>query len=568
MNILGISCYYHDSAACLITDGVIKAAGAEERFTRKKHDKSFPFKTIDYCLKELGGAINEIDAVVFYEKPIVKFERTISQHLQNFPKSLPLALSSIPELFDQKLQIEKILKEELNYHGKIYYSSHHLSHASSAYYLSGFKKAAILTVDGVGEWATTTLGIGKGKNIKIDQEISFPHSLGLLYSTLTTYLGFDANNSEYKVMGLAAYGDPQPYKEKFDELVTQFSDGSYQLNQKYFDFDWSNKRMFSKELVKLFGHKPRKPESKAYKYHEDIAAALQKKLEEVVINMLKAAYKKYKTPNLCFSGGVALNSVLNGKIISQTPFKNLYIPTDPSDAGASMGAALYVTAQKDKHPIQWKKFNPYLGPGYSWYEIEKTLKKMNISYTFFKDKKKLTKNVAKKIKNQKVIGWFQGRMEWGPRALGNRSILADATTTEMRDIINAKVKKREMFRPFAPVILEEYTEKYFESDKNLSVSAKYMLMVYPFKEIGKKQVPAVTHVDGSGRLQTLARKDNKLYYELIEEYEKITGVPIIINTSFNVRGEPIVCSPEDAVNCFLHTDIDYLVIDQFICKKN
>jgi carbamoyltransferase len=567
MNVLGISCHYHDSAACLITDGLIKAAGAEERFTRKKHDNGFPFKTIDYCLKEFGKSINELDAVVFYEKPIIKFERTIHQHLQNFPKSLSSALDSIPQWFNQKLRIEKILREELNYHGKIYYSSHHLSHAASAYYLSGFKKAAILTIDGVGEWATTTMGIGKNKDIQIDQEISFPHSLGLLYSTITTYLGFSANDAEYKVMGLAAYGNPDKYMEKFDKLVTQFPNGSYQLNQEYFSFDWSNKKMFSKKLVKLFGHQPRKPESRAYKYHKDIAASLQRKLEEIVVNMLNQAYKKYKTPNLCLAGGVALNSVLNGKILSQTPFKNLYIPPDPSDAGAAMGAALYITAKKDKHPIKWKEFNPYLGPKYSWYEIEKTLKEMNISYTFYADRKKLTKVVAKKLKNQKIIGWFQGRMEWGPRALGNRSILASAATTKMRDIINAKVKNRELFRPFAPVILEEYTDKYFESDKNLPISARYMLMVYPFKEIGYKQVPAVVHVDGSGRLQTLAKKDNPKYYSLIEGYEKLTKVPIIINTSFNVRGEPIVCNPKDAVNCFLHTDIDYLVIDQFICRK-
>jgi len=567
MNVLGISCHYHDSAACLITDGLIKAAGAEERFTRKKHDNGFPFKTIDYCLKEFGKSINELDAVVFYEKPIIKFERTIHQHLQNFPKSLSSALDSIPQWFNQKLRIEKILREELNYHGKIYYSSHHLSHAASAYYLSGFKKAAILTIDGVGEWATTTMGIGKNKDIQIDQEISFPHSLGLLYSTITTYLGFSANDAEFKVMGLAAYGNPDKYMEKFDKLVTQFPNGSYQLNQEYFSFDWSNKKMFSKKLVKLFGHQPRKPESRAYKYHKDIAASLQRKLEEIVVNMLNQAYKKYKTPNLCLAGGVALNSVLNGKILSQTPFKNLYIPPDPSDAGAAMGAALYITAKKDKHPIKWKEFNPYLGPKYSWYEIEKTLKEMNISYTFYADRKKLTKVVAKKLKNQKIIGWFQGRMEWGPRALGNRSILASAATTKMRDIINAKVKNRELFRPFAPVILEEYTDKYFESDKNLPISARYMLMVYPFKEIGYKQVPAVVHVDGSGRLQTLAKKDNPKYYSLIEGYEKLTKVPIIINTSFNVRGEPIVCNPKDAVNCFLHTDIDYLVIDQFICRK-
>lgn len=567
MNILGISCYYHDSAACLVSDGVVKAAAAEERFSRKKHDNTFPFLSIDFCLKQFGKSINELDAIVFYEKPIIKFERIIHQHLQHFPKSLAANQDTLPHWFDQKLQVEKILKEELHYHGKVSYTSHHLSHAASSYYLSGFKKAAILTVDGVGEWATTTLGLGKGKEITIDQEIRFPHSLGLLYSALTTYLGFSANDAEYKVMGLAAYGKPEPFMKHFDELITQFPDGSYQLNLKYFDFDWSQKSMFSSKLVELFGHPARKPESKVFAHHKNIAAALQKKLEEVIITMLRAAYEKYKVTDLCMAGGVALNSVLNGKILSQTPFKRLYIPPDPGDAGGAMGAALYYAAKKETHPIAWQKFTPYLGPEYASYEVEKTLKKMGITYKLYTDKKDLLKTVAKYMKNQKIVGWFQGKMEWGPRALGHRSILASAATTKMRDIINEKVKHRELFRPFAPVILEEHTEKYFESDENLPVSARYMLMVYPFKKIGYKQVPAVVHVDGSGRLQTLARKDNPFYYSLIEEYEKLTGVPIIINTSFNVRGEPIVCSPEDAVNCFLKTDIDYLVIDQFICRK-
>lgn len=567
MKVLGISCYYHDSAACLIVDGKIVAAAAEERFTRKKHDNTFPYQAIEFCLKEFGQAINELDAIVFYEKPILKFERFLNQHLHSFPKGLVSAVKAVPQWFDKKLQFEKILQEDLNYYGKVYYSSHHLSHAASAYYLSGFDQAVILTLDGVGEWSTTTLGLGKGKNIKLDQEIQFPHSLGLLYSALTTYLGFSANDAEYKVMGLAAYGDPDKYLEHFDQLITQFADGSFQLNQEYFSYIWSDKTMFSSKLEQLFGYPPREKESRAYKYHKDIAAALQKKLEQVVFKMLNEAYKKYQVPNLCLAGGVALNSVLNGKILTNTPFKNLYIPPDPSDAGGAMGAALYVVAQKDKHPIKWQEFNPYLGPKYSWFEIEKILKQLNIKYSFYQDKQTLIKTVAKRLKNQKIIGWFQGRMEWGPRALGNRSILASAATVKMRDIINAKVKHREMFRPFAPVILEEYTDKYFEADKKLSISARYMLMVYPFKEIGYKQVPAVVHVDGSGRLQTLAKKDNQLYYELIEEYEKLTGVPIIINTSFNVRGEPIVCNPIDAINCFLQTDIDYLVIDQFVCKK-
>lgn len=567
MTILGISCYYHDAAACLLQDGVVTAAAAEERFTRVKHDNNFPYQAIEFCLAQAGKAINELDAVVFYEKPILKFDRILHQHLQHFPKSYLASSETLAHWFDQKLQIEKILREKLYYQGKILYSQHHLSHAASAFYLSGFKKAVIVTLDGVGEWATTTVGLGSGNKIKIDQEIHFPHSLGLLYSTLTTYLGFSANDAEYKVMGLAAYGDPKPFKSHLNRLVTQFPDGSYQLDLAYFNFDWSNKRMFSRKLVQLFGHFPRKPESQAYKYHQDIAAALQRKLEEVVLSLLQSAYKKYRLPNLCLAGGVALNSVLNGKILKQTPFKRLYIPPDPSDAGGAMGAAFYAHAQHSKNKIEYQHFTPFLGPAYPWYQIKKTLDEKRIKYTFYQDKWKLLRKTARYLQKQKVIGWFQGRMEWGPRALGNRSILASAATTQMRDIINARVKHRELFRPFAPVILEEYTDKYFEADKNLPVSARFMLMVYPFKEKGKREVPAVVHVDGSGRLQTLARQNNPLYYDLIAEYKKLTGVPIIINTSFNVRGEPIVCSPADAINCFLKTDIDYLVIDQFVCRK-
>lgn len=567
MYILGVSCYYHDAAACLLKDGEVIAAAAEERFTRIKHDNNFPFKAIDFCLKQAGIAMNEVDRVVFYEKPIIKFERIIHQHVQHFPKSYNSSVVTIPHWFDQKLQIAKIFKEELFYQKQILYSEHHLSHAASAFYLSGFEKAVVVTLDGVGEWATTTLGVGNGRKLKLDQEIHFPHSLGLLYSALTTYLGFEANDAEYKVMGLAAYGRPEPFMKHFEQLINLDSDGSYRLNLDYFSFTWSDRRMFTNKLVKLFGYPARQPEGKVYEFHENIAAALQATLEKVVFNLLNAAYRKYKLPNLCLAGGVALNSVLNGKILSRTPFKQLYIPPDPSDAGGAMGAALYVHATQQKTPIRQRQFKPFLGPGYQWPEIERTLDAFGLKYKLYVDKKKLLKTVANQLSKQKVIGWFQGRMEWGPRALGNRSILASAATTKMRDVINAKVKHREMFRPFAPVILEKYVDKYFVADKKLPISARYMLMVYPFKPMGAKQVPAVVHVDGSGRLQTLARQDNPLYYDLIEEYRKITGVPIIINTSFNVRGEPIVCTPTDAINCFLKTDIDYLVIDQFVCRK-
>lgn len=566
MIVLGISCYFHDSAACIIKDGKIIAAGAEERFTRKKHDNSFPVKAIEFCLDSLGISAQEIDLVSFYEKPMVKFERIISQHLDNFPRSYNQFISKMGPWFGTRLKVRETLEEKINYFGPVEYLEHHLSHAASAFYLAPYDEATIVTVDGVGEWATTTIGYGKGKKIKISKEIHFPHSLGLLYSALTTYLGFSANDSEYKVMGLAAYGDPKPFKKHLDKLVKTFPDGSFKLDMSYFDYDWAD-RMPSEKLIKLFGHPTRKKEGEVLKDHEDIAAALQAKLEEVVFKLLTAAHKKHPNDNLCFAGGVALNSVLNGKILSNTPFKTLFIPPDPSDAGAAMGAAMYSYTQATKKLVNKNSFNPYLGPGYKWHQIAKVLKENKLKYEFVKSDQELVEKTAKLIKDQKVIGWFQGKMEWGPRALGNRSILASATTTEMRDIINAKVKKREMFRPFAPVILEEETQEYFVTDDYISPSARWMLMVYPFKEKGVKEVPAVVHVDSSGRLETLIREDNEKYYDLVKEYKKLTKIPIIINTSFNVRGEPIVCTPQNAVDCFLNTDIDYLVIDNFIVKK-
>ena len=566
MIILGISCFYHDASACILKNGKIVAAAAEERFTRKKHDNDFPRNAITFCINFLGIAVNEIDIVVFYEKPFIKFERILSQHLEHFPRSHKVFINSLSSWLNQKLQIEKILREEFCYHGKIVFIPHHLAHAASSYYLSGFNNSAIVTVDGVGEWTTTTMGLGQDNKIKINKEVRFPHSLGLLYSTLTAYLGFKVNNDEYKVMGLAAYGNPKPFKSHFDKLITTFSDGSFALNMDYFDFTWSD-HMPGKKLEKLFGHPIRSPESKIYQYHKDIAASMQAKLEETVFNLLNETYKIYKTPNLCLAGGVALNSVMNGKIIKNTPFKNIFIPPDPGDGGGAMGAAIYTHYSYSNKNLN-KEFSPYLGPEYAWYEIEPVLKKNNLKYTLYTHSKKMLNKIAEMIVHEKVIGWFQGRMEWGPRALGNRSILASATKAKMKDIINTKVKKREMFRPFAPVVLEEYARDYFKLGKKSIILGKYILIVIPFKEKGKKEVPATVHVDGSGRLQTIARRDNPLYYDLIKTYMKKTNIPIIINTSFNVRGEPIVCTPEEAVNCFLSTGIDVLVIDNFVVTKN
>ncbi|MFV1917613.1 MAG: carbamoyltransferase, partial [Patescibacteria group bacterium] len=563
--ILGISCFYHDAAACILKDGEIIAAAAEERFSRKKHDNNFPKKAIEFCLNYLRIAANEVDVVAFYEKPIIKFERVIDQHLQHFPISYKTFIESMDSWMIKKLQMRKLLSDEFSYHGKIQYILHHVSHAASAFYLSNFKKSAIVTIDGVGEWATTTIGVGQGKKIKIDKEIRFPHSLGLFYSTITAYLGFRVNNSEYKVMGLAAYGDPKRFMSKSNELVSIYKDGSYALNMKYFDYTWSS-HMPSKRMEELFGYSIRKHGERLYKHHKDIAASAQLKLEETIFNLLNITSKSYKTENLCLAGGVVLNSVMNGKIIDNTPFKNVFIPPDPGDGGGAMGAALYVHF-KHSNKNRRKDFTPFLGPEYTWYEIQHVLNKYKLDYILYSDTDKLLGKVSDLLIKQKVIGWFQGRMEWGPRALGARSILASAAKEEMRDIINKKVKKREMFRPFAPVVLEEYVDDYFEAKDQPRALGKYMLTVLPFKEKGRKEAPATVHVDGTGRLQSIGRDGNPLYYDLIEQYMKKTGTPILVNTSFNVKGEPIVCTPEEAVNCFLRTEIDFLVIDDFVVTK-
>lgn len=568
MKVLGISCFFHDAAATLVDGGRVVAAAAEERFTRKKHDNHFPEQAIRYCLSWRGISIRDCDAVVFYEKPIRKFDRVMTQHVASFPRSLPTFLEGAGSWLDYRLTLPKMLRKTLGYTGPVWYCDHHVSHAVSAYTLSGFRDAAIVTVDGVGEWATATTGRGRGSTITLDREIRFPHSLGLLYSALTVYLGFEANDAEYKVMGLAAYGDPRPFAAQMDALIRTSPDGSFSLNMKYFDFVHSN-RMFSGAMERLFGHPARTPENPMQKPYEDIAAALQRKLEAVLTGMLTAAHKKYRSDNLCFAGGVALNSVANGKLLKQTPFKQLFIPPDPGDAGGSMGAALWGSAKLGDTPeTKNADFTPYLGPSFSDGQIRDVLESHGLPYRQFPHERDLVSHVAALLERRKVVGWFQGRMEWGPRALGGRSILATATDSGMKDIINARVKHRELFRPFAPVILDRYAKRYFKTDNRMPVSAAWMLLVYPFTPYGKKRIPATVHVDGSGRLETLRRRDNPLYYDVIDAFRKRTGIPAIINTSFNVRGEPIVATPEDAVQCFLKTDIDVLCIGSFLVKKS
>lgn len=590
MKILGLSCFYHDSAAALIIDGQISAAAAEERFSRQKHDNTFPGLAIDYCLKESGLAINELDAIAFYEKPIWKFERILSQHLDNFPKSHRAFFDTFSSWLNQKLSVERILKEEFNYYGKILFVPHHLAHAAESYQLSPFEQSSIVNLDGVGEWATTTVGKGEGVEIDIEQEIRFPHSLGLFYSTMTAYLGFRVNNDEYKVMGLAAYGDPDKYADKFDQLISIHSDGSFSLEMKYFDYSWAQ-HMPSKALVELFEKPIRKKDSELSQAHKDIAAGLQAKLEEVVFQLLEKVHENHQLDNLCLGGGVALNSVMNGKILRETPFKRLYIAPDPSDAGGAMGAAIHTwlnqawnseTQREYKKKTTEKKsakkklsarlrlaknFSPYLGPGFSWSQLKNILEENELKYKYFSDRQEFLDKVVSLIRKQKIIGWFQGRMEWGPRALGNRSILTSAVGPEIQDILNAKVKHREMFRPFAPVILKEAVSKYFEADQPLPEITDYMLAVYPFKKGVTADIPGVVHINQTGRLQSITREDNPLYYDLIKTYEKKEGLPILINTSFNVRGEPIVCTPQNAIDCFLGTGIEVLVMDQAIVEK-
>ena len=564
MYILGISCYYHDAAACLIKDGKLVAAAEEERFTRVKHDTSFPINAIKYCLKEAGIASKDLDYVGFYEKPLLKFERLLSQHIEMFPRSFWSFYKALPSWINEKLRVPSIIRKKLEYKGDILFVEHHMAHAASSYLVSPFKKAAILTVDGVGEWATTTLGYATGNEITIEKEIHFPHSLGLLYSAVTAHLGFKVNDHEYKVMGLAPYGKPG-YYDKFKKIIKVNDDGSYKLDMSYFVYHYKL-TMPSKKFIKDFGP-VRKREEKIEQRHQDIAASLQKITEEVLFKLANHLYESTKIDNLCMAGGVALNSVANGKILKNTPFKKIYIQAAASDAGTSLGVAFYIYNTILGKKRNYIMDNAYHGPHFSTNYIKNYLEKNNIKYMEFKDEKELVKHTAKLIYENNVVGWFQGRMEWGPRALGSRSILSNACNPKMRDILNLKVKHREHFRPFAPVVTAEDAYKYFEADKPLPLPADFMLMVYPIKRDKRRLIPAVTHVDGSGRLQTIRKYQNPRYYSLIKEFEKLSGIPILINTSFNIRGEPIVCTPENAYRCMMGTGIDYLVLDKFLIAR-
>ena len=592
-NILGISAFYHDSAASLIVDGEIKAAAQEERFSRKKHDASYPFNAINYVLKEQGITLNEVDHIVFFEKPFLKFERLLETYMAFAPKGFKSFSLSMPIWLREKLFQKKFLFENLKRHddkfndmNKIKFSEHHFSHAASAFYPSPFKKAIVLTLDGVGEWATTTLAIGKGNNLRILKEIYFPHSLGLLYSAFTYYTGFKVNSGEYKVMGLAPYGKPK-YKELImNKLMDLKEDGSFKLNMKYFNYA-TGLTMTNKNFSNLFGQPVRDPKKDLLKeFHMDIASSIQAVTEEVILRLTKNIANEYSISNLCLAGGVALNCVANGKILKEKNFENIWIQPAAGDAGGSLGAALAYWHSELKNPrndVRDKMSGAYLGPKYENDLIENKLKSLEANFKKKTDSE-ISILVANELSNNKTVGWFQGRMEFGPRALGGRSILADPRSDKMQKELNLKIKFRESFRPFAPSVLREDVNEWFDldcdspymllvsevkKDKQISMTEKdKMLFGIDKLNVKKSYVPAITHVDYSARIQTVHKDTNPKYYNLIKEFKKITNCPVLVNTSFNVRGEPIVCSIEDAYNCFMGTNLDILVIENFILYKD
>jgi len=566
MLILGISAYYHDSAVCLIRDGQVVAAIEEERFTRVKHDNSFPYQAIEFCLKNQSLKLQDVDYVAYYEKPLLKFERILETFIDTYPFSLRPFLKGIPEWLDYKIKVESTIRK-LGFKNQIFFIPHHFSHAASAFYPSPFKKAAILTVDGVGEWQTTGLWLGENNNLQTLKHLNFPTSLGLLYSTFTSYLGFKINEDEYKLMGLAAYGKPI-YAKKIYSAIDIKIDGSFKLNLKYFGFRESFK-MYNNQFEKLFGPS-RKPEEKITKHHANLAASIQMVTEEIYFKMLNYLYSITKTENLCLSGGVALNALANGKIYDKTPFKKIYILGAAGDSGAAIGAGLFLYnhiipvgagIKTKKHTIN----NLYLGSEYSNEQIKPILEKYNIKYKKYINEEELINKTAKLLSQEKIIGWFQGRCEYGPRALGNRSILCKPNPRSMKTKMNI-IKRREQFRPFAGSILQDKVDEYFKvPEKNLW--SPFMTFCFKVKENKKEDLAAIIHVDGTCRIQTINSLNGR-YFRLINQFYKLTGIPCILNTSFNLKGEPIVENPEQAIEDFLKTKMDYLVIGDFLVTKS
>ena len=591
--ILGISAFYHDSAACILKDGNITAAAQEERFTRIKHDPSYPHNAIEFVLRYANLKLNEVDQVVFFEKPFLKFERLLETYVAfapkgfvSFSKAMPLWIKE--KLFQKNLLFNKLKEHDKNYKSdkNIYFSDHHLSHAASAFFPSPFEEAIVLTADGVGEWATTTVAVGKGNNLEVKKEIHFPHSLGLLYSAFTYYIGFKVNSGEYKLMGLAPYGSPI-FQEKIKKLIDIKEDGSFRLNQRYFNYA-TGLTMTNDKFHQLFGQKPRDPiTGQITQFHMDVAASIQKVTEEVMINLAKSIRKEFGIKNLCLAGGVALNCVANGKILKEKIFDNIWIQPAAGDAGGALGAALALWHIEQGNSRVISKNDSmkgsFLGCEFDQKQIENELNLLGANFQTF-EYENLINETAKFLANEKVIGWFQGRMEFGPRALGGRSILGDPRSDKMQKNLNLKVKYRESFRPFAPSVLKEDVNTWFD----INVDSPYMLFVAdinPNKKIEmtneqeklfgidklnikRSEIPAVTHVNYSARIQTVTKKTNKYYFDLISKFKEKTGCPVIVNTSFNVRGEPIVNTPTDAFNCFMGTELDYLVIGNCILDKS
>ena len=593
MLVLGISCFYHDSAAALIENGEILAAIQEERMSRKKHDDSFPSKSIEACLKISNKSSSEIDYVIFYEKPLLKFDRILETYLAFAPKGFTTFLVSMPLWLRDKLFLKKVILKHLKnldsrvpWKNRLLFSEHHLSHSASAFYPSPFEEAAIITMDGVGEWTTTSIGIGRGADIEIKREIRFPHSLGLLYSAFTYFCGFKVNSGEYKLMGLAPYGEPKYADLIRKNLISIKDDGSFRLNMKYFGFG-IGKRMTNKNFDHLFGGSPRLPESELTQREMDIAASIQEVTEEIVLKISKFAVKEFGVKNLCLAGGVALNCVANGKLINEELINDVFIQPAAGDAGGALGAALHAYYKMSKSPRHVSKNmdsmrGSFLGPAYQQAEVEKRLRQVNARFTVA-ETDEIIAITTEALINGLAVGWFQGRMEFGPRSLGARSIIADPRSSIMQSLLNNKIKFRESFRPFAPSILKEFVSEWFDMERE----SPYMLLVSQLKESArqdklqmknelfglerlhavKSKIPAVTHVDYSARVQTVNREINPLFHQLIKSFFESTGVPILVNTSFNVRGEPIVESPENAFKCFMGTDLDLLIVERCILWK-
>ncbi len=591
MHILGISCYFHDAAAALLRDGQLVAAAEEERFTRKKHDYEFPQNAIDFCLRTAGIHGEDLDYVVFFEKPFLKFERLLLTSMQTFPRSSRVFRDAMVTWLGDKIWIKNLIQKKLGVTAeKILFSEHHLSHAASAFFSSPFSEAAVLTVDGVGEWTTASFGSGKGTEIHLKNEIRFPHSIGLLYSAFTAFLGFEVNEGEYKVMGMAPFGKPR-YVDKVYKLIKLNDDGSFELDMDYFSFHYSPEHTFNSKFIELFGE-PRDPKALFFtsttdypsyfgakpgnfselcrqnEYYADVAASIQAVVEEVMLKMARNAHRETGSKRLCLAGGVALNSVANGRILRETPFEELFIQPAAGDAGGALGAALFGYHSVLGNQRSFTMRHAYWGEEHSSEAVESFLAKNNIPCRRFDSEESLIDETVCRLEQGKVIGWMQGRFEWGPRALGNRSILADPRRADMKDLVNVKIKFREPFRPFAPSVLADRAPDYFEcSEPAGQYLNRFMLNVVPVRAERQKDVPAITHVDGTGRLQTVNEESNPRYFHLIKAFGDATGVPIVLNTSFNLRGEPIVNTPQQAFNTFTRSGMDALVLGEYLVEK-